>query len=597
MGDVNNSSKGVLSVGLLCFGGAALVAALSPANEYEISIFLETPLLFWVFIGGTLGVGIVGGMFLSTHQQRLSAATLALFAVTFIAALPFVRQYYFYGQADSLQHLGWAIDIIQLGPTALDRNPYPGLHLLAVFFTELLGLSLRRAFLFAMPVLFLLFALSTALLAREFTEQRDTSITIGFLFATLTTPIIAVRLPNFQPIATVSGLFVLLFVVFVAVRATRTFDVEGLFGVLLVSTAALIVYHPQQGLVGIVLISLFVLTKSYPKILTHHYTRPLTAVVIGSVILGYWLATRRVFAGAISNLIVGLLAAQGGVSAATPGSAFQEIGGSIVTLFVRSVGVQIVISVIVAGLILTSTIRLLRSYFEHTGKVSERDTVRVRYVIGFAAPILFAMLNLASGNIPQVVRYVAALVALGAPLVIAWFACKQSQYDRRSVTVVLTILLLIGAAVSIPAMFRSPYIYQPAPHVTENQLDGYDWAFQYRNNQSVMSVNTDVGRQLLALRGFEQGNRQWGSGSLRTLGDGFRGEGFVSAHFNGQNLGNLSSSSWLLTSTDYAYERNVVLYKGLRFNNADYHYLETNTDRVYSNGGYQLHRVRINVSG
>ncbi|MDS0295347.1 hypothetical protein [Halogeometricum luteum] len=589
---MRKSVKALFSVGLFCLASAAIVAGESPSTGYELSVYAGTPVLFWGFTSVSMALGIVGGLYLCTYYQRLAAAGLALTVVMLIATLPYIRQYYFYGQADSLQHLGWAIDMLSTS-NPLERNPYPSLHLISLALSSVLEIPLRRAFLLSMPVTYLLFAVSTPLIARSFIDDNGGhSTTIGLLFSTLSTPIIVVRLPNFQPIATVAGLFILLFVVYLLFRTTQSSGLERRFSsVLLIALIGLVFFHPQQALVAVALSLIFIATSNISGFSRYRHISTLSAVTAASIVLGYWLVTRRVLVGAAAALISGLNAARGGISSATPGAGFQDIGGNLVTLFARTLGVQIAISIIVVGITTVSVWRLAQYYSRPNVEFPTRESMQLRYIVGFVPLIALAVVNLGSGNLPQVVRYAAALVALGTPLVVAHFAILRSRYDNQSVVATLTVVLLIGAAVSVPVMFRSPYVYQPAPHVTETQLDGYEWTFKNRDNQSVASVNTDVSRQLIALRGFEEGNRAWGEGSLRPLAPDRRGIGFVPAHFNDRNLRDLSTRPYLLASTEYGYQRNVGLYDGLRFNELDYQYIETETNRIYSNGEFNLYRI------
>ncbi len=143
---------------------------------------------------------------------KILAAGLGVTATVLIALLPALRGYYFYGFADSLQHLGWTKDI-RITSEVVEENPYPGIHIMSELLARVMAMPVRRTLLLIVPLYFALYALAASLLARLLLGQRGRAgyqaIAVGLLISILTPPIIAPRLPNFQPIATDAGLFIL----------------------------------------------------------------------------------------------------------------------------------------------------------------------------------------------------------------------------------------------------------------------------------------------------------------------------------------------------------------------------------------------------
>ncbi|WP_049944123.1 hypothetical protein [Haloarcula argentinensis] len=598
---MNRKERLTYTIGLLGLAGATVSGASTPATSYELSILRATPPLFWVGVGLTIAIAIIGVFYLDRPHAKILAAGLGVAATVLIALLPALRGYYFYGLADSLQHLGWTKDI-RITSAVIEENPYPGIHIMSELLARVMGIPARRTLLLIVPLYFALYALGASLLARLLLGQQGRAgyqaIAVGLLVSILTPPIIAPRLPNFQPIATDAGLFILPLAVYLGIRvASSSHRQQSIYLALLCILMSLTLYHPQQGLVAIVLLCVFALSGLLIPWQDNNLAsgRVLSSGLVASIFLAWWLSTRELLGSAVTALITKLQASDTGASAATPGSAFEQIGGSVLTLFVKSLSIHLAIAIVT---VVSSCLALYRVWAYYRDREGEPPVVSgqlVRYILGFLPVLGLVILYLPTGDIPQAVRYVGILVALGAPVTAAQLvSISNSQYRR----VTLMVVLVLGASLAVPAMFRSPYLYSPTPHVTETQLDTYAWTFD--NSQTatpVMSVNTDVKRQLLALEGFREGNRRWWVGEYNPDIETSRGVGFVPAHFANRSLTTLGrASTWHLVSTDYARQRNVELYDGLRFNEGDYAYLESNRQihRVYTNGGAEVYQIQRN---
>lgn len=598
---MNRSEKIAFSICLLGIAVAVLSANLSPARGYELSILRATPPLFWIGISFPLIGGTVGALMFGRLRSRTAAAALAVSGVMIIALLPVIRSYYFYGQSDALQHLGWATDIVS-GLNLVGQMFYPALHTLAAMLTQITSLPVNRTLVFLMPCFYLVFVLSLPLLARMFVPPRASSnrqsvVPIALLFSLLTPPIIAVRMPNFQPIPTVAGLFLVPLLLWIGISISQVDgQSRGRYSVFVVLFVALIFYHPQQSLAGMLALGCYVSASVLVDRLSGNRSPAATSTVlngtiVGGTVLAFWLSNISNFGAAISSLIIGLQGSSG-ASVAVPGTGLQQIGGSIIDLFLRVLLIPTLIG-LTAGA--TGVIILFTAVKKYTGgeggtSLPSSKKVTFQYLVAFLPIFVIAMLTLSGGKLAQSVRYIGLLVALATPVVALQF--WQASYDHQKVKVIVVVVLLIGTALAVPTMFRTPYNYQATPHVTEAQLSGYDWLFDYQaENTPISSVDTDVRRQLLATAGFLPGNERAWKQNIVAPTNSTRGPGLIPAHFADRTLTEIAPSPWYLVSTSWARTQHTTLYDGLQFTEGDFQHLNQTSvvSKTFTNGDMRVY--------
>ena len=99
-----------------------------PADGYEISIYDQLPLFFWMCLlfSYMLGISILFQQVLA--QKKSGMWFLGFFIVIFVniivLSLPFFRDYAIYGRGDTLTHIGSVRDIINTGHIG-NNNFYP----------------------------------------------------------------------------------------------------------------------------------------------------------------------------------------------------------------------------------------------------------------------------------------------------------------------------------------------------------------------------------------------------------------------------------------------------------------------------------------
>jgi heme/copper-type cytochrome/quinol oxidase subunit 2 len=583
--------------GLLGISIAIVSAQMNPATGYELSIYAATPLAFWVGVAGTAVAGIAGGVFPPTRQERLVSVVFSIIAVALVLLLPLLRGYYFYGQGDALAHLAWTNDLMA-GRDIFHDLLYPGFHTFAAIVAQVLSIPSRLALMGIMPAFYLLFVLSLPLLAREFyPSQSSLLIPLAILFGLLTTPIISIRLPNIQPLPTVAGLFLVPVVAWLGIHTDRAQKSQRrpLFIALLVMLTALIFYHPQQALSAVMLLGVYLIIPL--RSVSTESGRPspsplLTSLLISGGVLMYWLSSKVGFGGVLLKLISGFQSVGGG-AVAVPSTSFQEVGGSILGLFIRAL---LIPSVIGLATVVVGVTAIWRIYRRST---RDRDDARrpqiadkrlLRYLFGIVPVLFLGAVTFVAADLAQSLRYFALAVALGTPVaaLLLWQILDWS--DGRKATVAVVLLLLVGGAVAMPTALRSPFVYQATPQVTEAQLMGYDWTFDNRANAPVAAVDTGVKRHLRLAQNPSQQSQ--GQDVVAELGGG-RAPGYAPAHFANHNLTGTGSQTWMLVSTDFAKSQHTKLYDGIIFSQRDFAYLDRTPgiSVVYTNGDTEVRKV------
>ncbi len=596
------------AIGCLGITLAAISAATAPATGYELSIYAATPIPFWIGIAITLGAGVLGTIGLSRHRFRMVAGALTASGILLVYLLPFVRDYYFFGQADALQHLGWTVDLLHGRGLAI--NPYPGMHLLAVITSYTTGLPARRTLLLAVPVLYALFLIVLVPLTRMFAAGHRTRVAeLALLSGCLGIPLISVRLPNLQPIPTTTGLFFAPFVIWVSMRAMRRDT--GFAIVALTAAIALIFYHPQQAFVTAAVLLTFVVFETVYQWIggssRRQYTDQSVLVIISlvaGIALYQWMSSRPLFEGALTSLVVGLLSNIGIADTVTPGGSLQAVGGSFVGILVKAFLVSVLYGIlaVIAGVI--DLRRMIRVRFS-----SDTDTDSTKRVLhslpippflAALSPVLFLFgLYTVAGDIPQALRYAAFIFLFATPIGAIQLARTAERIpSARTAKVALAVFFIIGMAFTVPTTFRSPYLYQPTPQVTEGQMTGYEWVITHRDSATpIAAVDTDVGRHYRALLGFSAVRDRLyprDTSPLAALNNTRGNPALAPAHFNNRQLDETIPEPIYLVLTAWSRQQHTRLYDGLVFSSRDFGYLQRslNITQVYSNGDTNIYIIK-----
>ncbi|MXR40365.1 hypothetical protein GRX01_03210 [Halobaculum sp. WSA2] len=600
-------------IGYVALLVAIVIANRSPASGYELSLYAATPAVVWAGLGVAALAGLLTA--LSTRPAtRLHHAGLGLVGMSAImlTAMPILRGYRFYGAGDSLTHLGWAREIAAGSLPATDLL-YPGIHTFSVAVATLTGIPLAQAMLYVTLVVFPLVFLVTVPLIVRLIAGTPWAYTFGLAAAALFVPINNISV---HPVAHPTSQAILLVPLWILVTLTYTYGLstdsvpspssEGTpspkraipdggwrsgptaIGVVMaVVSGALVLYHPQQALnVALVLAAIAVVQLALSWLrpglaVTGHRWLGVQAVIVVVMFL-LWAPRFERTVGTITFTLGSFLTGETatGTVVAAKSASLLSLGGSLLTLSVRLFLAGAVLSLI-AGLLVVAVL---------LGRVERGLTdTSVRYLaVALVPPFLVFLLVFTIGAGDMYMRYqgfimvfITVLGAAGISLAVDRLDASVKPGTGRALALVL---LLVVSPVAAMGYHSSPYIFQPTSHVTESQLDGYAASFEHRGE----------GIEFTGLRGGPERyvDYYYGSQNARTTLE-FPGysDRVTPEVFNAGAYTSTYDEPRYLGITQSEYEREVLLYDGLRYTRQGFEQLETTprVGRVRTSSGFSLY--------
>lgn len=554
----------VFGFGVLCLALAVYLSTLNPPSEYELSIYAGVHGLIWPLIGSAIAVSIFLSVYGEETKSTHAGFTLGTSTVVFLASLPLLRSYWFFGRFDALNHLGKVQDML-VGVSA-NTTIYPGIHLLSAVITRVTGLPPKVALLLTVPVFVLLFALGLYSLAICWGPPSLGKAVAGVV--PLTMPfVIVVRLPKLQPLPTVVALLLfplLLYLLFNALQARRRFTI-----CLLIVAVAHIFYHPQHALVltlGIFLGNIFLLVT--PNRTPSLNPRFGIAAFVATILIA-WLYVKPAFWGAFENVLVGIDSGTGVVEGATPtGDSLQAVGGSLVEVGLKVFGPK---------MLLIATLVILSLYLFTRLRGEERlPSDRGLYTVAFMlAAGLFVPVFAVGFARSQMFRYVGAGLIFVTILLLIYSSERTFPEYTPRIRNAVAVLLFLSAVTAVPALYKSPYVYQPGEHVTQGEFEGYGFVFENDHEQPIRTFGTNPDRYRRALYG-------------RSIPDQAREANTEAKPTSSYVLNRtIEEADGTFLLTEYKREENLRLYPKLGYTETDFEYLQSGPGihKLYANGG------------
>ncbi len=584
--------SGLLALGFLSLAAGIFFAANDPPNGYELSVYTETSIRFWVGVSVAFMVALFVTFTAGQLWQRSTALLLAGASTVAIAGLPLVRGYRFYGSNDSLTHLGWARDVLS-GTTEPETLFYPALHLLTVVSHRLTGLSPERSMMLAVLLLTTIFLVFVPLSVRALTDSYD-AVAIAVFSAAFMLPITNlsthIHAHSFTQATMFTGLLLFVFFVYVARSPSSALSITPIDLLLAVVSFALVMYHPQQA-ANVLLLFLTVSVVQFVVSRTpfgiaepiRSQRRFYVPTLVFGAIFFLWTSRYELFFSATeyvtTTFLQFLLGSPGpiGESVQSQGASLSALGAGLHEIVFKLLFPSLVLSLIAATLMLAALTGRL------DGRLGNRNAVVLYLTLGFV-PITGIFVVYFVGSISeQYFRhwgFMMLLVSVLAPIalyrLLDGLSGRFSTPTLRAATVGLLIVLLPLALLTV---FPSPYVYMPSQHVTDTQMEGYDTAFTY-HNQSL---------DLVGVRG----------GPYR-YSDGIQGVAAAEEEYlrgvTSENMSRLPETEGApryLAFSQFDVEREVGAYQGLRYSQSDFSAVRSQpgVHRVSSNGDVELYYV------
>lgn len=583
--DMSAGATLALVVGFLGLAAGIVRAWGDPATGYEASLYLATPITFWVGVGVAMLVAVV---LLLTPPRGRSAPMAVLLAGTAVVAavsLPLLRGYHFYGLADSLTHLGWARELLEASMGPMDLL-YPSGHLFAGTLSKLTGMTLRRALLFTVPVFVTLYFTFVALTVRALVPRRNAAI-VGVFVAFLLLPVFNVGTTlMFVPFMLgilLTPLVLFLLVVYlsrpwpriVARLPVTTMDV-GLFLVGL----TLLTVHPQVFSNLLILLgSMTVVQFGYRLLAGSHpvagHRRVVGLFAVFSVMFVLWNMTHSAAVVTIEQMITALTGgADAGAIVQQRGSSLSEIGAGLPELFAKLFLIKAVVLLFGAWVVLRSL---------RTESWADVDAW-ARYLLFAAVPMfVYDVLHFFGDLSSYFFRHLGFAMFLGsiAGAIGVYEFLRSVSFDsgllETGVSALGVVVVLLALALSLAVVFPSPYIYMPSYQVTETEMTGYETAFDHRAE----------GVGFAGIRGGPERYSEAMPEVSDILGESIYGEA-IRAGLPSQ----FDSDSYLVvTQTDRI--REITAYRELRVRRSDFRRIGSTAgvSHVVAGGGFDMFYV------
>lgn len=601
----------VLTIGFLALALAVRAARTDPATGWELSIYRATPIAFWI---GVL-VATVAAALTALHARegshlRKLALLLGPLGVVSVVALPVVRGYYFFGAGDALSYLGWT-RLIEDGGLNPVEFLYPGIHSVAIFTSHASGLPLRRT-LMTVPTVFAAGFVAFVALAVGRIASTRRGVVAGAFAATLLLPVNNIS-TFLLPYPTLEAIFFAPIVFYLLFRyVTDGGELAGVsdrlaltpFGILFVlASVATVLYHPQIGSALIaILVAILGVQLLAPRLqsrvgrleLAEHRTIAFPTVLVGAF-AALWTPRFDRAHGALQGVLEGMrsriFGAESSGNVSQQGDSLTELGGSLLEVFLKLFGVSLLLSMVAGVVLLLAVARRL-------GDDPDRNALLTYLAVGFVPLLGLFALFFGAGITSLSFRYLGFVMLLVTIVVAVAFAdglpvggtslsppTSLPTPTRKTLAVAVFVLLLTPQLLLV---FHSPHIYQASSQVTQQQYEGYETAFEHRDaDVQFAGLRTGPVRYVDAI---------YGTTTDDTTPDGQvfegRNEGIPFEVF-GNNATSHYDACRYVALDDANYEREVTLYDGLRYDEADFASMETTPaiHRVQSNGEHRLYLI------
>jgi len=567
---MQQSEKGIASVGFISLAFAVLVAFLTPPSNYELSIYSGPLLVYWTLVGIVLIIALF--LILISEEAKTYGYSMGFFGAITILTLPLIRGYYFFGEEDPMTHLGWTRDILS-GSLDLTSFLYPGMHTYAAVITNLTGMSPRRALLLMPSVLILSWIIFLPVIVRRINRDQR-SLPIAFGVALILTPLNPFNVFTW-PHPSGQAIFFSSILVFLYLHITQTHDRRSV-GLFFIGLLSLLTYHPQQV---INLLSLLFVVSIVSKFDSDGFIRkqsgPILIMVAGIISLWIWIQSNPRFNVFLRGLIIKVLSPTSG-DVASRSESLASLGVDI-EIFALKIGSKY--------LILASLCLIVMVNYKKSRKIGWG----IHFILGTIPIALMFFVMFLSGNSSQWGRYLGFLMI--PVTIVAVLGLRQLQiqlrnsFDRQVATTATSGIIVLLFLVSLPILIPSPFIEKPNEHVTKQQFTGYETSFEYAKSETpFVRIRSSPNRYEDAIYGSE------GNPSVAVNKQQYQ----VPDHFANQQLPEFYDTPHYLPVTEAEYKQDISLYQGFRFNRSDFQYLNQNEQisKIYSNSGYKLYLLK-----
>ena len=560
--------KYLLMIGFIILLCSILIAYDSPAKSYELSIYESTPIAYWIGIGTVIIMSLIVSF--DSNKEELSAfLILAGIAIISIVSLPIIRNYYYFGMADSISHLGLANSIAK-GNIDVSDFFYPAIHLLGVFISSLTGLSLRTSMMLNIPLFAVVYLLFIPLVLKKIHGKFNKDLMIiGAYSAFLFLPINNIGI-HFQPHPSSQAVLFFPVLIFLFLKYNSEKN-NKLFIIFVLLFLGLLLIHPQQALSFILLTSIIVLwSRWYKKDNSFSIRLPLLFGLLFWMWVSYNYTFQKSLSTVFNRLFYGDLEISAGVT--QRGMSLILIGGNLIELILKMFLVTLIFGILT----------LLYLFKKRNAIIINKDWIKYLIIGMVPITLMFTIYFFTVPGPNQAFRYLGIICMLITITGAYSLFLITKHINLKTKNVFILIFISANLLLSVPIYFDSSWIYTPNPQITENDYYGYATTFSvFNKNLNFSSVQLASDRFYVTIQGINR------TSELRRK--------FITSpdHFNNQSLSTYYKSRTYLAVTESELIIDAQLYQGFRFSFDDFKYLarDQNINKIQSNGGYKLYII------
>lgn len=455
---------------LICFIFLSIILIniyISPNNGYELSIYQNIPIIILLPINIYLGFIIA---FISIKHYKNNnfflqiGYLIMLFNFFIILIFPIIKGYEFFGLGDVLTHVGYEIDILNIGHIALN-DFYPILHIFIVNITLMTSLDLRIIMKYLPPIISIFFIISIYILFNQLFEKKK-QVYVASLISTI--PFLASYYTGLVP----NGLSLMLMPTILYLFFKSRKEHSAALSILLIIFLIIIPFsHPLTSIFLIIfLIMIEFSNKAYYFNKKNKYSISFEAILILLITFFTWISSSFIFTRSISKIFSWT---KGELYAPTEqvNQAFNKLNFSLmdrIIIFLKMYGTELVflilalsafyiiikkmkkdqtkINLFSLGVILTSTLFIL-VFFVFTGDPNFEPIRSMNFVFMLSIPLAGYLI----------------------------FEIYERFSQKKLIIPILSLLLTLLFINSAIAIYPSPYISQPNPQISKSHLNGMEW--------------------------------------------------------------------------------------------------------------------------
>jgi hypothetical protein len=587
----------------------------APASGYEVSIYWATPRLYWIGAGGALLVAMTALLY--DYRSRLAplAMFLGLSSVASFLALPVIRNYYFHGYADPMTHLG-RIRALEAGFTTFVEPIYPGSYVVTVFLGSFSGLTTNRSMLYVMFLFALVFLLFIPLTVRVIVPDRRAFV-VGLFCAFLLLPVNNVSLYyRFHPFSLTTLYFPLVAYLFVS-HITHAHDDHALPRAVNASTVALplatvglLLFHPQAAVNVLIIFAIVIAVQAVARLVAPDHPLARQRAIYGNfaflaVLFLLWVSMHQGGLGrTIDALIDGLFGWISG-EAETAGvvqsrtSSSESIGVSTYTLFVKFFLVSAVYSLLATGVIVAKFLGRLGP--DPSGLSDAKTEIITLLAFGGIGLLPFIFVHLFGRAADYLFRHIgfwmAIVTILGAVALYYLLTGLPARLGEvaGALKPAFGMLATVVIVLSLLSVYSSPFLYLPGQHVSEQEMEGMETAFEMQpEDRSVWfgGIRQNAKRYESAM--FAAPNASWTESPTARVSKPVNDENLTRLRWHYENHPEkiVRRDQYIMVS-EQDYQTETVAYDGVRYSRQNISSVADQTDvyNVYSNGEAQLYYI------